>query len=78
LRRRKGCTIDARKGAKVIIKAMIFLDDNDDMFDRIIRLHGFEDLQPLKLLATVLISLRLGRGSELQLRHFRMEVILGL
>jgi hypothetical protein len=41
-------------------------------------LHGFEDLQPLKSLGTVLISLRLGRGSELQLRHFRMEVILGL
>jgi hypothetical protein len=57
---------------------MIFLDDNHDMFDWIVRLHGFEDLQPLKSLGTMLISLSLGRGSELQLRHFRMEVILGL
>ena len=40
LRRRKGCTIHARKGAKVIIEAMIFLDDDDDMLDWIVRLHG--------------------------------------
>ena len=41
LRRRKVCTVYTGDGTKVIVEAVVLLNDDHDTFDWIVRLHGF-------------------------------------
>src|SRR5262249_48682295 len=46
LRRGEVCPVRARKTPEVVVKAVVFLNDDHDVCDGIVRLHGlFEDLR---------------------------------
>src|SRR5262249_33129219 len=50
LRRGEVCPVRARKTPEVVVKAVVFLNDDYDVCDGIVRLHGlFEDLCKTRL-----------------------------